>query len=107
VQFFRTIGGAVGIGLLGMFFNFLIAPEMAKLREVGVNPASLMDPHSREALSPQVLSDASRMIDHGLTWVFGAMLLAAVAQTVVTLLMPSRKPDHGVSRGEAMEAMAG
>ena len=28
IQFFRTIGGAIGIGLMGMLFNMLIAPDL-------------------------------------------------------------------------------
>ena len=37
--FFRTIGGAIGIGLLGMLFNVLIRPDFDRLKSLGVNPA--------------------------------------------------------------------
>ena len=39
LQFFRTMAGAVGIGLLGLLFNILAAPQMQQLRAMGVNPA--------------------------------------------------------------------
>jgi MFS family permease len=109
IGFFRTIGGAVGIGVLGMLFNILTAPAMHRLREQGINPGQLLDPHQRADVTSSVLQSASSSIGHGLTWVFGAMLIGAVLQTAVTLLMPAaaRKSDHVVNRSEAIEAMAG
>jgi MFS family permease len=105
ITFYRTIGGAVGIGLLGMLFNVLTAPQMEQLR--GADVAALMDPRKRAAIPPDTLRTASAMIAHGLIWVFVAMLAAAALQALVTALMPNRKADHPVSRAEAVEAMAG
>jgi MFS family permease len=107
IQFFRTIGGAVGIGVLGMLFNLLTAPQMRQVRALGANPGALLDPHQRAALPPETLTLASRMFGHGLTWVFACMLLCAGVQMAITLLMPAHKADHAPSRAEAMEAMAG
>jgi hypothetical protein len=107
ITFFRTIGGAVGIGVMGMLFNVLTAPQMEKFREAGVNPAELMDPHARGHVPPEILREAGQVIGHGLTWVFGAMLLAALAQAAVTLLLPPGRCAHPVRRSEALEAMAG
>lgn len=89
-QFFRTIGGAIGIGLLGMMFNVLAAARLEPLRAAGVNVAGLLDPHARAAVPAETLRAAGGAIAHGLTWVFVAMLVAAVAQLGVTLLMPGR-----------------
>ena len=66
-----------------------------------------MDPHGAANLSPEVLRQASETIGRGLTWVFGAMLLAAAAQTAVTLLLPPGNRSRPVRPAEAMEAMAG
>jgi MFS family permease len=107
IQFFRTFGGAVGIGLLGMLFNILCAPQMKQLHAIGIHEDDLLDPHRRSMLSDDALRAASGMIGHGLTWVFAAMLLFAAAQIVVTLLLPNRKADHSIGRAEVMEAMAG
>ncbi len=51
-QFFRSIGGAIGIGLLGILFNVLAAPQMQQLRAMGVSPASIMDRQKRAELPP-------------------------------------------------------
>src|SRR5436305_15332822 len=40
VQFFRTIGGAVGIGLLGAMINMLIQPQMHELHSMAVAPVA-------------------------------------------------------------------
>jgi len=47
------------------------------------------------------------MIASGLTWVFAAMLVFAILQTIVTLFMSERKASHAISRVEALEAIAG
>ena len=107
IQFFRTFGGAVGIGLMGMLFNILCAPQMKQLQNLGINTDDLLDPRKRSKLPDEVIRSASGMIGHGLTWVFAAMLIFAAAQIVVTFLLPNRKADHAVSRAEMMEAMAG
>lgn len=88
IQFFRTIGGAIGIGLLGMLFNFLAAPQMRRLHEMGVNPASVMDPHTRSELPQAAVQLTAQMIGSAMIWVFAAMLLGAILQLVATLFLP-------------------
>ncbi|MDB5354860.1 MAG: arabinose efflux permease family protein [Phycisphaerales bacterium] len=107
VTFFRTVGGAMGIGVLGMLFNVLIRPELSRLHGLGVNPADLMDPSKRDRLPPESLHAASGMIAGGLTWVFAAMLIFAAMQLLASLFMPGKKAAGPISKAEAMEAMAG
>jgi EmrB/QacA subfamily drug resistance transporter len=102
VGFFRTIGGALGIGLLGAMFNALIAKDLAWLREQGVTPGSLLDPHSAKGLPPQVAAQAQSAIARGLTWVFAAMLAIALLQLAVTALMPPKRADHAPSASEGL-----
>lgn len=113
IQFARTIGGAVGIGLLGALFNVLVAPGMARLHAAGVTPDQLMESHRAAAvpaaqdLPPTVLADARHVIASGLTWVFVAMVAFAALQLLVSTLMPRFKSSHRVSAAEALEAAAG
>ncbi len=60
IQFFRTMGGAIGIGLLGMLFNVLAAPQMQQLRKMGVSPATIMDPHARSSIPADRAADHSQ-----------------------------------------------
>ena len=65
IQFFRTMGGAIGIGVLGMLFNVLAAPQMQQLRAMGVSPAAIMDPHKKRALPSTPADYTINMIDSG------------------------------------------
>jgi MFS family permease len=87
-QFFRTMGGAIGIGLLGMLFNVLAAPEMQRLRDLGFKPAAIMDPRTAGKFPEDVQQVIRSMIEHGLTWVFLAMAIVACCQIYFALRMP-------------------
>lgn len=88
-----------------MLFNVLIRPDFDRLKSIGVNPSTLMDPHARARISPAVFRQAEGVISHGLTWVFVTMLAFAVIGLLVTLLMPAQKCDHAVTAAEALETM--
>jgi MFS family permease len=107
VQFFRTIGGAIGIGVLGALFNFLMRPEMQRLEAIGISPATLLDPHASAKLSAAVAQTARLAFADDLAWVFAAMLGGAILGVAVSALMSNKTSDHPISASEAMEAMAG
>lgn len=92
ISFFRTMGGAVGIGLLGAAFNFLIRHDLKQLESEGVSPAAALDPHLQGQLSATATALIRHAISSGLVWVFAAMLACAVAQFLTTLLMRDGKP---------------
>ncbi len=102
VSFFRTIGGAVGIGVLGAIFNLLIRPDLNRLHHLVDNP---LDPKVLAKISPALQADVQRMISHGAIWVFAGMLATALLQIAVTLMMSGKKADHRAGAGEAMEAV--
>jgi MFS family permease len=107
IQFFRSMGGAIGIGLLGVLFNALAAPQMQQLRQMGISPASLMDQQQRAKMPDTVKPIISQMIGSGLTWVFLAMAIVAIVQVAVSFLMAS-DDQHPATRDEIsqMEAHA-
>src|ERR1700722_14779707 len=107
IQFFRTIGGSLGIGILGAVFNILTLPKLATLESSGVTPAKLLDPHLRSQLSPETLRSAGWMIDGGLHWVFIGMLAVAILQLLVSRWMLRHKIDRAPTRSEMAEAMVG
>ncbi len=94
VSFFRTMGGAVGIGILGAVFNTLSHDELASFTANNASPAAALDPHLQASIDPSVLSQIQHVIASNLIWVFVAMLGSAVVMLLVTLLMPRhRKPS--------------
>jgi MFS family permease len=104
VGFFRTIGGAMGIGLLGAAFNMLARNDLHKLQAMGVSPAAALDPHLQKDLSPQATELIQHAIKSGLLWVFAAMLVLAIVQFAATLLMRGKSPSHAVTRSEGFES---
>jgi MFS family permease len=104
ISFFRTMGGAVGIGLFGAMFNILTAPEAKELRAMGVRPAELLDPHARQSVPPTLLAESQHMIARGLTWVFAGMLAITLLLWAVTRLMPKTRCPHPVSAGDTLDA---
>lgn len=108
IQFFRTAGGSMGIGILGAVFNIITLPKLASLESAGVTPAKLLDPHLRGQLSPEILRSAGWMIDGGLHWVFISMLAVAILQLVVTRWMPMHEETgRTFNKSEIAEAMVG
>lgn len=106
IQFFRTIGGALGTGLMGMLFNVLIHPQMQHLASLGVDPASLLEPSERSRLNPELMHSVQGMIAGGLLWVFVAILIFAVMQLLATAFMPPGRQREPLTRAEALEAIA-
>ncbi|MCC6424820.1 MAG: MFS transporter [Phycisphaerales bacterium] len=107
ISFMRTMGGALGIGVLGALFNALTMQKLEQFRAHGVDIARLLDPHADVRLPKEIVTDAQRIIGSGLLWVFVAMMVMALMQVGVTLLMSEHKTNRAISRQEAMEAMAG
>ena len=107
IAFFRTFGGAVGIGLLGTMFNFLSAPGLERLKAQGVTPAKLLDPHASAGFSDAILAQAHHAVASALIWVFVAMLVIALAGIAVSWLMTERATTADVAelRREAAEGL--
>jgi MFS family permease len=106
VTYFRTMGGAMGVGLLGAVFNFFATPGLAYLKSRGITPAKLMDPHQLKEIPPELLHPAQGAIIHALLWVFTAMLVLSLVQVTLSSLIPARKASHKPTPAEAMESMA-
>jgi MFS family permease len=106
VTFFRSIGGALGVGLLGAMFNAIGRRDLEQLAGAGVTPAKLLDPHSHITLSATGIAEAQHVIARSLTWVFVAMTAVTVLQFFVTILMPSKRCAHHVRAAEGLEALA-
>jgi MFS family permease len=107
VQFFRTAGGSMGIGILGTIFNIITLPKLATLESANITAATFLDPRLRAQLSPQTLHAAGWMIDGGLHWVFITMLAVAILQLIVSRWMPVHEANHKLSKAEMAEAIVG
>jgi len=102
ISFFRTLGGAVGIGLLGTMFNVLSGSASA-------TAAKLLDPITRSTVPVSEVAAAQHSIAAALIWVFVAMLAIALIGILVTAFMRDRNEPLDASdlRHAASEGMMG
>lgn len=105
ISFFRTMGGAIGIGVFGAIFNILIAGDMRALRAGGLKPAELLNADSRAHVPAEVLVSAQHAIAGALLWVFVIMLGVAVALWILTRFMHPGEATPRASSQDALEAL--
>ncbi len=105
VGFARSIGGAVGVGVMGALFNVLMFKQTTQLRAEGkIQLSELLDPRELAKLDPAVLASIRHFIANGLFWVFIAMLGTAVIGVIIARLMPGKKAaidPHSPAMGAA------
>ncbi len=106
-QFSRSIGGAIGVALMGTVLSAGLAAELNKVAEtdsnlmttqraaeLAANPNALIEPQARAALSPKVLDalqEAMAMSIHKVFWV--GTVLSAMA-LLVCFFLPRRENEE-------------
>lgn len=94
-QFFRNIGGAIGVALLAALFNESLTRQLSAvkplldLNSAGVTQA-LLSPHLRRALSPGLRAQLTSILGHGLDAVFFAIMVVAIVGFVTMLALPGK-----------------
>ncbi len=83
VQFFRTIGGAVAVAVLGTVLNAHLASR------TGVDPNAILSPTQRTELPAETLRGLVSALDGGLHSVYLIMAGMAVVGLVVALFFPA------------------
>ncbi len=81
VTFFRTMGGALGVGLLGAVLGFELTGRLASSGTQGVDVAAALRPETHARLAPEVLSLVQQALGRSLRDVF--LLMTAVALTTI------------------------
>jgi EmrB/QacA subfamily drug resistance transporter len=99
--FFRTVGGAVGVALMGSVMAHrlrgalegLLASAPARLqeslREVAAHPDVIVSPLTRETLGPEVLAYMRLAMSDALGGVFAAGLVITLAALASAFLVPA------------------
>ncbi|CAA9561861.1 MAG: Uncharacterized MFS-type transporter, partial [uncultured Thermomicrobiales bacterium] len=88
VQFSRTIGGTLGIAILGAVLNARLAPALRAAGAADVN--ALLDPAGRGRLAGEVLEAVRRGLAAGLLQVFLLIAVVAVLGVVAASFLPPR-----------------
>jgi EmrB/QacA subfamily drug resistance transporter len=98
--FFRSIGGAVGVAVMGAVLSAQMNSQAARLSELGSllppeklmdllrHPDALLSPAARAQLPASVESALQQILATALHWVFVVGLVVAVLALIVTLFLP-------------------
>ncbi len=108
-MFSRTIGGAIGVGLLGAVMARILRGELlslvgrtgeAKLKALIQNPEVLLQPAARAGLPPSLLVGLSEALAQALHGVFLVGFVIALLALVAAFLLPEGfARDHVLSEG--------
>lgn len=89
VQFFRSIGGAATVAVLGIYFQ---SRQLAVVERLGLGNGpgveAALDPELRLDLAPDVLAGLQEALFFGLQGVFGVILTMSVLCLLVALSFP-------------------
>jgi MFS family permease len=97
VQFSRTIGGAVGVGIMGGVLTAF----------VGAASSAILDPASRAQLPPAAADAARTALSSGLGVTYWIMAAAAIAAFVLAIRsMPDVALGHEIASPAAPDAPA-
>jgi hypothetical protein len=98
VTFFRTMGGALGVGLLGAVLGFELADRLAAAGTSGVDVAAALRPETHAQLAPEVLALVQRALGRSLLDVF--LLMTVVALTTIGAAAWLTRGRPGESKGD-------
>jgi len=110
-QFFRTIGGTIGVAVMGTILNAQMAlrftPLFARYPDVvarlpkGIAPSNvLLTPAVRETLPAGLLSQLQAALAQSLFWVFALMFVLALLGLATMFRLPGGRAEQYAYKGE-------
>ena len=113
VQFFRSMGGTLGVAGLGAVLTHHMAAEMRTLfpslsGEAMPNPQDLMAPGSAASIPAALREALQQVLSHGLhhVFIYGVIIAAASVAVVLFLKEVAMKPSHLPPLQKAGEELA-
>jgi len=111
-QFFRTIGGTVGVAVMGTILNAQMAlhfvPIFARYPDVlarlpkGIAPSNvLLTPEVRVTLPTDILSQLQAALAQSLFWVYALMFVCALIGLATMFLLPGGKAEQYSYKSES------
>ncbi|GER88488.1 MFS transporter [Dictyobacter vulcani] len=114
-QFFRTIGGTIGVAIMGSILNAQMAqrfaPIFASYQQVlqhlpkGVSPGNvLLTPGVRETLPIVLLHQLQAALSQSLFWVYLLLFILAIVGVVAMFWLPGGRADQYMYKDEVIDA---
>jgi EmrB/QacA subfamily drug resistance transporter len=112
-QFFRSIGGAMGVALLGAVLTADLTSNLfqaaaaddapltrAQARALGENPSALVSPEAQRGMTPRALAALQTALADSIRTVFAASGIMCLVAFLFALLLPSGRPGAEEKHGE-------
>ena len=91
LQFFRSIGGSLGVAVMGTIVSMRMQPLLQSASAAGpVSTGALLDPAARASMQPEVLAVLQHGMADAIHSSFFVMGIAALAGLVAVLWFPAR-----------------
>jgi multidrug resistance protein len=94
VIFLRTIGGALGVGLLGAALGWELASRLAESGATGINVTAALRPETHRFLTAGQLEMVQAHLGHALRDVYLQMAALGVGMMICTLWLPNKQETH-------------
>ncbi len=99
VIFLRTIGGSLGVGLLGAALGWELAHRLAAAGGSGIDVAAALRPETHAALGPGQLELVQASLGHALRNVYLQMAGLGIGTMLCALGLPDRHATHASAAG--------
>jgi EmrB/QacA subfamily drug resistance transporter len=107
VIFLRTIGGALGVGLLGAALGWELAQRLAEAGATGINVTAALRPETHRFLSAGELAIVQANLGHALRDVYLQMAALGIGTMLATLWLPNYDETHASAAGADEDADEG
>ncbi|GCE14007.1 MDR family MFS transporter [Tengunoibacter tsumagoiensis] len=113
-QFFRTIGGTIGVAIMGSILNAQMAQRFAPIfahyttdaarLPTNVAPANvLLTPEVRNSLPLDFLQQLQGALSQGLFWVYLLLMISAIIGLIAMFWLPGGRADQYAYKAETTE----
>jgi hypothetical protein len=103
VIFFRTIGGAIGVGLLGGALGWELSHLLSLAGATSIDVGAALRPETHYQLTPEILALVQSVLGRSLRDLYVQMLLLALGTLFCTAWLPGRRATIGFASGSASE----
>jgi multidrug resistance protein len=94
VIFLRTIGGALGVGLLGAALGWELTHRLAAAGASGINITAALRPETHQFLSADQLALVQSQLGHALRDVYIQMAVLGIGTMLCALGLPNKQETH-------------
>ena len=103
VIFLRTIGGALGVGMLGAVLGWELVHRLAAVGASGVDVTAALRPETHASLTPGQLLLVQLSLGHALRDAYLQMTALGIAIMICTLWLPNKDETHASANGSNLD----